>query len=96
MTAVKDQKPITLLFLVVNFVLFFAYLNQGHVTENQRIHNTYLLFVYVFLASLSYCIYYKQHYKTFSFWLTIVVSIVFVLVTCIYWYISALGSASWR
>ncbi|MFC6100341.1 hypothetical protein [Olivibacter domesticus] len=91
-----NNKAISAFLIGLNFVLLIAYLQYGFVTEDEGIRNLYLSIVYIFITCLASCIYYRQNYKTALFWITIVVSILFVIATLFYMYISALGKADWK
>ncbi|PJJ79256.1 hypothetical protein CLV57_2383 [Mucilaginibacter auburnensis] len=91
-----NNKAVSALLIGLNFLLLIAYLDQGFVTEDEGIRNIYLVIVYLFVTCLVTCIFYRQTRRTAFFWVTVVVSIAFVLATVFYLYFLALGHASWR
>lgn len=96
MIQASSNKAISALFIFINFILLLSVLYQGDVEEDDAIRNFYMLIVYIFVSSLVFSIYYRQNRKTFSFWLTAVLAVVFILSTLLYMYFLALANADWR
>jgi len=84
----RNHKLLSIILIAINILLLIAFLNYGYVTENQSIHNLFICICFVFIMSLSYVLYYRQKYRTVSFWILIVVSGIFVIATLIYLYIT--------
>lgn len=83
----QNSKFLSTLLIVVNISLLLLLLNYGDVTEDQSIQNLFFSICFTFTLCLTYVIYYKQNYKTLSFWVLIVTSILFVISTLLYIYL---------
>ncbi|GGH23553.1 hypothetical protein GCM10011418_30850 [Sphingobacterium alkalisoli] len=96
MELIINNKAISLVLFAINFLLLMTYLSYGFVTEDEGIRNIYIGIVYTFVGSLAFSIHYKQNYKTFAFWITVIVSIIFIIATLLFLYFTALGQTDWK
>lgn len=83
----QNSKFLSTLLMVVNIFLLLFFLNYGYVTEDQSIHYLFLAICFVFALNLTYVLYYKQNYKTLSFWVLMITSILFIISTLLYLYL---------
>lgn len=94
--ATINNKAISVILVTLNFVLLMSYLSYGFITEDEGIRNGYIAVVYIFATSLICCIYYRQNYMTFLFWITVILAIIFLIATGFYTYFIGLSQADWK
>ncbi len=93
MLKTKQQRKTSIFLFSLIFFLLTAFLFSGNPDENTEVHSAYGLSAYVFVAVLSYTVYYKRNFKTIAFWLAIGVGILFIMISLLYFYALLLGSA---
>jgi len=90
---IKQQRKVKIILFAIIISLLIALVFNGNIDENIRVYSAYGIFAFAFIATLIYTIYYKKNSRTLAFWLTIVLGILFILITLLYIYVWMLGAA---
>lgn len=83
----ENKKLVFAIAIVAGAILLPIILNHGEVTELQSIKHLFYTISFVFVLSLGYVLYFKQNYKTLAFWVSVVISILFVVCSVLYYYL---------